>query len=175
MVRWGWKIPYGLALLLLKRFLLSLDEAPNHVEIQQTMKSSPTHLWRAADSSSRRKDLLHEAWSYMALYRKYAERFEWISLGLCWWSFFSKSLIFEKLSRYLIPFDVVLYVVLPSAELTLRSLISWRKERYSFSWAKLKFALYIIWVLRVPSRAILRIWAIILRRSLLLCNNIKPL
>jgi len=41
-----------------------------------------------------------------------------------------------------------------------------RNERYSFSWAKLRFALYMICVFRHPSRAIFNISASMNSRSL---------
>ena len=41
-----------------------------------------------------------------------------------------------------------------------RSSILVKKSRYSFSWAKLRFARYMIWVFRSPSWAMVRISAI---------------
>ena len=71
--------------------------------------------------------------------------------------------------RYSSPLAVVLYVFFLFSFWTLRRHILVRKERYSFSCAKLRFALYMIWVFRDPSLAMVNISAIMYSRSLRLC------
>ena len=72
-------------------------------------------------------------------------------------------------SRYLSPLAVVMYVFFLFSFWIFRRHILVRKERYSFSCAKLRFALYMIWVFRHPSLAMVNISAIMYSRSLRFC------
>ena len=78
-------------------------------------------------------------------------------------------------SRYWLPLALVKQMLFLFSFSSVRRRIFMRKERYSFSCAKLRFALYIIWVLRHPLLDISNICAIMQSLSLRFCTFSKLL